>query len=61
MWADRIAGSAITEQLLTSGLGTQEDIDAIAAAWREWAAHPDGWISIPRRRTRTGRSPRRSP
>jgi SAM-dependent methyltransferase len=45
-WADRIAGSAITEQLLTSGLGTQEDIDAIAAAWREWAAHPDGWISV---------------
>jgi hypothetical protein len=34
------------EQLLTSGLGTQEDIDAIAAAWREWAAHPDGWISV---------------
>ena len=46
MWADRITGSAITEQLLTSGLGTQEDIDAIAAAWREWAAHPDGWISV---------------
>jgi SAM-dependent methyltransferase len=46
MWADRIVGSAITEQLLTSGLGTQEDIDAIAAAWREWAAHPDGWISV---------------
>ena len=46
MWADRIAGSAITEQLLTTGLGTQEDIDAVAAAWREWAAHPDGWISV---------------
>jgi SAM-dependent methyltransferase len=46
MWADRITGSAITEQLLTSGLGTQEDIDAIASAWREWAAHPDGWISV---------------
>ena len=45
-WADRIANSAITGQLLTSGLGTQEDINEIAAAWREWAAHPDGWISI---------------
>jgi SAM-dependent methyltransferase len=46
MWADRITGSAITDQLLTTGLGTQDDIDAIAAAWREWAAHPDGWISV---------------
>jgi SAM-dependent methyltransferase len=46
MWADRILGSAITAQLLTSGLATQDDLHAIAAAWREWAAHPDGWISV---------------
>jgi SAM-dependent methyltransferase len=30
----------------TAGLGTKQDIDAIVAAWREWAAHPDGWISV---------------
>ena len=46
MWADRITGSAITEQILASGIGTQQDIDAVAAAWRELAAHPDGWIAI---------------
>ena len=46
MWADRITGSAIAEQLLTSGLATQDDLQAIAAAWRNWAAHPDGWLSV---------------
>ena len=47
MWADRISNSAITTQLVTSGLGSQEDLEAVAGAWREWAGHPDGWISIP--------------
>ncbi len=46
MWADRIAGSAITEQLLTSNLASRDDIDEMAAAWREWAARTDGWISV---------------
>jgi SAM-dependent methyltransferase len=46
MWADRITGSAIAEQLLTSGLASRDDLEAIAGAWREWAAHPDGWISV---------------
>jgi SAM-dependent methyltransferase len=46
MWADRITGSAITDQLLTSGLASRDDLEAIAAAWRQWAADPDGWISL---------------
>jgi len=46
MWAERISGSAITDQLLASGLATHGDIAEIADAWRAWAAHPDGWISI---------------
>lgn len=46
MWADRITGSAITEQLLSGGLASRSDIQAMADGWREWAAHPDGWISI---------------
>lgn len=46
MWAARITGSAIAEQLLTSGLATQVDLQALAAAWHDWAAHPDGWLSI---------------
>ncbi|GAB3264489.1 methyltransferase domain-containing protein [Kineosporia babensis] len=46
MWADRIVNSAITQQLLTSGLATEDDLKSISSAWSEWAAHPDGWISI---------------
>jgi SAM-dependent methyltransferase len=46
MWADRITGSAIAEQLLASGQATRRDLDEIADAWRQWAADPDGWISI---------------
>lgn len=46
MWAERITGSAIAEQLLSSGPATADDLDGIANAWREWAAEPDGWISI---------------
>ncbi|GLY18137.1 hypothetical protein Kisp01_51510 [Kineosporia sp. NBRC 101677] len=46
MWADRILNSAITQQLLTSELAAQRDLESISEAWREWAAHEDGWISI---------------
>ena len=46
MWADRITGSAITDQLLSSGLASRADLEAIAAAWRQWAADPDGWLSL---------------
>src|ERR1700760_3551478 len=46
MWADRITGSAITDQLLASGLASRPELEAISGAWREWAAHPDGWISL---------------
>lgn len=46
MWADRILQSQIADQLLASGLATQADLDEVSAAWRSWAEHPDGWISI---------------
>jgi hypothetical protein len=25
---------------------TRDELDEIAAAWREWAATPDGWFAI---------------
>jgi SAM-dependent methyltransferase len=45
-WADRITGSAIADQLTSSGLATAAELRQIAAAWHEWAAEPDGWISV---------------
>ena len=46
MWADRVTSSALAEQLVREGRATQTELAQVAEAWREWAAHPDGWISI---------------
>ncbi len=47
MWADRILHSGVARELLHLGLATPAQLEEIAAAWRSWAAAPDGWLSIP--------------
>ena len=47
MWAERVAGTALAEQLLREGLATPRELEGVAQSWRDWAAHPDGWISVP--------------
>ncbi len=47
MWADRITGSALAEQLVAGGDCSPDELAAIADGWRRWAADPDGWIVIP--------------
>jgi SAM-dependent methyltransferase len=47
MWADRVTGSALAEQLVAEGRATRVELEELAGAWRAWAADPDGWISIP--------------
>ena len=47
MWADRILHSDVGRELLASGLATAAQLEEIAAAWRDWASEPDGWLSIP--------------
>jgi SAM-dependent methyltransferase len=46
MWADRIVKSAIADQLITAGLANHEQLQDVSAAWRQWADHPDGWITV---------------
>lgn len=46
MWADRVTGSGLAKQLLSSGMATEEELQAVAAAWRDWADQPAGWISV---------------
>lgn len=46
MWADRIVTSAIADQLVTAGLANPQQLQDVSAAWREWARHPDGWITV---------------
>lgn len=47
MWADRILHSDLARQLTDSGLATTGELEEISAAWRTWAAAPDGWLGIP--------------
>lgn len=47
MWADRILHSTVARDLVSLGLAAREQLEEISAAWREWAAAPDGWIAIP--------------
>lgn len=46
MWADRILDSALAAQLLDEGWSEVAELQDISSAWREWAAHPDGWFNV---------------
>jgi SAM-dependent methyltransferase len=46
LWADRMTSSAIAKQALREGRCTQEELAALADAWREWAAADDGWFAV---------------
>ena len=45
-WAERVSSSALAEQLMATGI-TAHDLSRMAAAWRRWADHPDGWFLVP--------------
>jgi SAM-dependent methyltransferase len=47
MWADRILQSDLARQLVNTGMANHGELEEISAAWREWAAAPDGWLGIP--------------
>lgn len=44
LWAERVHAS-LGPQALAAGVPPGE-LDAMAAAWRRWAAHPDGWFAV---------------
>ncbi len=46
MWADRIRESDMARQAIGSGAASGADLERISAAWRQWAADDDGWLSI---------------
>jgi 2-polyprenyl-3-methyl-5-hydroxy-6-metoxy-1,4-benzoquinol methylase len=46
-WAERVTESALAEQLIESGAADRRELALIAAAWREWAGHPDGFFTVP--------------
>ncbi len=46
LWADRMTTSAIAEQAERDNFATRAELEELAAAWRRWAAHPDGWFAV---------------
>jgi SAM-dependent methyltransferase len=46
LWADRLTSTALARQLVDEGRATTRELVAVAAAWRAWAEHPDGWFSV---------------
>jgi SAM-dependent methyltransferase len=46
VWADRVRQSDFATQALAEGLSTSEELDRLAEAFGEWAAHPDGLFVV---------------
>ncbi|MGC5010303.1 class I SAM-dependent methyltransferase [Streptosporangium sp. DT93] len=46
MWAERVLESDMARQVLASGAATGEDLRRISRGWSDWAAEPDGWLSL---------------
>ena len=42
----RSTKTAVGDQAIEIGAATRDELDAIAAAWRRWKVHPDGWFAV---------------
>lgn len=45
-WADRVVDSDLAAQAIERGVSTRSELEAMAAALREWSARPDGWFAV---------------
>ena len=45
-YAERVVSSAYALRAVEIGTSTDRRNAAVAQAWRDWAAHPDGWLSL---------------
>jgi 2-polyprenyl-3-methyl-5-hydroxy-6-metoxy-1,4-benzoquinol methylase len=46
LWADRMTESELGLRAVELGIVGTDELREIAAAWRRWAAHPDGWFGL---------------
>ena len=46
LWADRMTGTALGEQVVERGLADAPELADVAAGWRAWADEPSGWFSV---------------
>ncbi|WP_329125330.1 methyltransferase domain-containing protein [Streptomyces sp. NBC_01465] len=47
LWADRTTASVYAQIAVDGGHATAEQLEAIAGAWRAWAADDDAWFMVP--------------
>ncbi len=47
LWADRIDRSSITEQALSYGIATRDQLDSYSQAYRDWACAEDSVFVVP--------------
>lgn len=47
LWADRTVNSTFGEQALDYRHTTEDELQAIADAWRAWASDPAAWFTVP--------------
>jgi SAM-dependent methyltransferase len=46
LWAERFTHSDLADQLTGNGIASRGELAAFAAAFRRWAAAPDGWFAV---------------
>jgi len=46
LWADRMTESAVGDRAVELGLVDRPGLAELAAGWRAWADHPDGWFAV---------------
>ena len=46
LWADRITSTSLADQAVELGVATRDELEQLGAAWRSWAAAPDGWFAV---------------
>ena len=46
LWADRVVSSSLAEQAVEYGLSNRDELEAIAAAWRQWLEQDDGFFIV---------------
>lgn len=46
-WVERSLYSSFATTALENGIASQEELQVVSNAWKEWGEHEDAWISIP--------------
>ncbi|MFF3846325.1 methyltransferase domain-containing protein [Streptomyces sp. NPDC002328] len=46
LWADRTVASAYAGRAVGGGHATEDELRAVAEAWREWGRSEDGWFGV---------------